>query len=116
MWKRNVDLATTFESIAIHGAKKGFYSGQIAKAIVEAVAEFGGVLDLDDLDHHKTASDDPISIVFRGYRIYETPPPTHGLAALIALGILERVCPEPHNIQNVSFLFASVYRSIPYNH
>ena len=87
----NPDLADTFESLARNGAKEGFYRGRIAKAIVQAVKDFDGVLDLDDLDTHTTAREDPISKVYRGYRIYETPPPTHGLAVLIALGIYEKV-------------------------
>lgn len=98
---KNPDLATTFETIAKHGVRKGFYSGRIGEAIVQAVKDYDGVLDLEDLAHHSTAEEKPISRVFRGYRVYETPPPTHGLAVLVALGILERICPDPASMIDV---------------
>lgn len=92
---RNPDLACTFEELAARGAKEGFYKGRIADAIVEAVAEYGGVLCLEDLATHETAFEDPISAVFRHVRIYEPPPPTQGLAALLALRLIEKVSPPP---------------------
>ena len=87
----NPDLADTFEALANKGAKEGFYRGRIAQEIVRTVREFDGVLDLDDLDAHFTAREPPINKVYRGYRIFETPPPTHGLAVLVALGIYEKI-------------------------
>ena len=88
---KNPDLANTFESVANHGVKNAFYSGTIADAIVEAVAAYGGVLNKSDLQAHKTAREAPISAVFKGIRVYETPPPTHGLAALIALSLIDKI-------------------------
>ena len=32
---------------------------------------------------------EPSSTVYKGFRVHETPPPTHGVAALAALNILE---------------------------
>ena len=91
----NPDLATTFESLANKGAKEGFYRGYIADAIVQAIHDYGGVLDKEDLDSHFTAREAPISKVYRGYRVFETPPPTHGLAVLEALGLYEKIVPNP---------------------
>jgi gamma-glutamyltranspeptidase/glutathione hydrolase len=88
---RNVDLAETFRTISEVGTKDGFYNGRIAEAIVDAVQSIGGVLDKDDLDSHRTEFPTPISIVYKGIRVYETPPPTQGLAALIALGLIDCV-------------------------
>lgn len=48
----NKDLANTFRRVAALGAKDGFYTGEIAEAIVAAAREFGGVLDTDDLATH----------------------------------------------------------------
>eukprot|EP01031_Cornospumella_fuschlensis_P028243 gene28243-34107_t len=86
---KNQDLAATFKAVATHGAHRGFYQGRVAESIVEAVREFGGVLSLDDLKSHRTVvEDEPISTVYKGLRIYQTPPPSHGLAVLLALNIL----------------------------
>ena len=54
----------------------GFYSGPVAKAIVAALRERGGVMSLEDLLGHRTTFVDPISTTYRGHRIYEVPPPT----------------------------------------
>jgi len=86
----NRDLAATLRSLAEHGAAKGFYSGRIAEAIVAALAEGGGVLSGADLAAHRTVFPDPISTTYRGHKVYEVPPPTQGIAALVALNILEQ--------------------------
>lgn len=86
---KNPDLAETFRTIAESGTREGFYSGRIGEAIVKAAADIGGVLSLDDLEYHRTTFQDPISLVYKGVRIYQTPPPTHGLAVLEALGLAE---------------------------
>ena len=43
---------------------------------------------------HRTEDVVPSSSLYRGLRVYETPPPTHGLAALLALNIMQELCPE----------------------
>lgn len=88
---KNPDLANTFRSVATHGAKKGFYTGPIAEAIVEVVKEIGGVLTLEDLANHATAREEPISTVYKGVRIYQTPPPSHGLSVLLALNYIQAI-------------------------
>lgn len=87
----NADLADTLRTLGEKGAKEGFYSGRIADAIVSSVQERGGVLTHADLAEHCTLEQDPISTEYRGFRIYEPPPPTAGLAALIGLNVLESV-------------------------
>lgn len=87
----NKDLANTFRRVGTYGAKQGFYRGEIAARIEEAVREFGGVLDLQDLSGHETADEPPISHVFRDIRVYQTPPPSHGVAVLLALAMLEKL-------------------------
>eukprot|EP00897_Mesotaenium_endlicherianum_P009703 jgi/Mesen1/8761/ME000524S08058 len=84
----NPHLAQTFRRIAEHG-KKGFYEGPVAEAIVEIVRSKGGVLSLDDLAAHKSHFEAPISSTYRGVRVWEVPPPTQGIAALLALNIVE---------------------------
>jgi gamma-glutamyltranspeptidase/glutathione hydrolase len=85
---RNPGLARTFRTIA-EGGKDAYYRGEIAHAIVAVVQQAGGVMTLDDLAAHESSWDMPISTTYRGYRIWECPPNGQGLAALIALNILE---------------------------
>ncbi|MCB9135189.1 MAG: gamma-glutamyltransferase family protein [Anaerolineales bacterium] len=85
---RNPGLARTFRLIA-EGGKDAYYRGPIAEAIVRVLRDAGGVMSLDDLATHTSTWDTPISTTYRGYRIWECPPNGQGLAALLALNLLE---------------------------
>jgi gamma-glutamyltranspeptidase/glutathione hydrolase len=80
-------LAETLQAMADGGAA-AFYTGKVAEAIVEAVQEHGGVMSLEDLRHHHSTWEDPISVDYRGVRIYECPPNGQGIAALQALNVV----------------------------
>ena len=79
-------MARSLRAIA-EGGRDAFYRGRIAEAIVAAVAEEGGVLALDDLARHESDWVEPISLDYRGTRVWECPPNGHGLAALVALNV-----------------------------
>lgn len=51
---KNGDLGRTLREIGSKGVRDGFYSGRIADAIVAAVKDLDGVLDIEDLEAHKT--------------------------------------------------------------
>lgn len=85
---RNPGLARTFKTIA-EGGRSAFYQGEIAEAITSVIQESGGCMKLDDLASHVSTWEQPISVDYRGLRVYECPPNGQGLAALIALNILE---------------------------
>jgi gamma-glutamyltranspeptidase/glutathione hydrolase len=85
---RNPDAARTLRLIADTGAD-AFYRGEIAAAVVDFAARTGGLLCAEDLDKHTSTWVEPISASYRGYEIWEIPPNGQGLAALIALQVLE---------------------------
>ncbi|XP_069831481.1 glutathione hydrolase-like YwrD proenzyme [Dendropsophus ebraccatus] len=85
---RNPSLANTFKALSKHG-KKGFYEGRIAQAIVQVVQSNGGLLDLSDLSNHVTEEVQPISTTYKGVRVWEIPPNSQGITALMALNMLE---------------------------
>lgn len=87
------ELARTLESVAASGGDS-FYRGDIADAIVTHAAATGGLLTRDDLASHESVWVDPISMSYRGHRLWEIPPNGQGLAALVALGVLERLSPR----------------------
>jgi len=85
---RNPGLARTLRVLA-EGGKSAFYQGEISQAIVRVLRESGGVMTAEDLSAHSSTWDAPISTTYRGYRVWECPPNGQGLAALLALNILE---------------------------
>jgi len=82
------ELAQTLETIGRQGAR-AFYQGEIAQAIVNFSRSREGLLGRDDLLDHSSAWTRPISTLYRGYRVYELPPNSQGLALLVTLNLLE---------------------------
>jgi gamma-glutamyltranspeptidase/glutathione hydrolase len=86
----NPGLARTFKALA-EGGKQAYYQGKIAEAIVKVIQDAGGVMSEDDLAAHKSTWETPISTTYRDFRIWECPPNGQGLAALLALNLLEQM-------------------------
>jgi gamma-glutamyltranspeptidase/glutathione hydrolase len=81
------DLARSFSDLA-HDGPDLFYRGRVARAIA-ARLEAEGFLTAEDLAAHRGEWGEPIATTYRGYTVHQTPPPTQGLAALLALNLLE---------------------------
>lgn len=81
------DLALTLRGLAEEGPDL-FYSGRVARAIAARLAA-EGFLTPEDLAAHTGAWGEPLSTTYRGVTVWETPPPTQGVAALLALNLLE---------------------------
>jgi gamma-glutamyltranspeptidase/glutathione hydrolase len=86
---RNPMLAATLQQIADEG-RDAFYQGSIAQRIDRFMKQHGGYLSLDDLKKHRSEWVEPVGLDYRGYRVWELPPNSQGLAALQILGMLER--------------------------
>jgi gamma-glutamyltranspeptidase/glutathione hydrolase len=85
---RNPDLARSLDRIAHHGAA-GFYEGPTADAILAISRERGGTMTADDLRAFAPEWVAPISTNYRGWDVYELPPNTQGIAALMMLNLME---------------------------
>src|SRR5260370_4242675 len=89
----NPDLARTLRLISEQG-RDAFYKGEIARAIVQTSTSFGGAMQLDDLAEFSAEWVEPISIEYRGWKIYELPPNVQGVAALEMLNIMGTFQPD----------------------
>lgn len=86
---RNPELAATFKSIAAKGIEE-FYRGDIARKIVKAVQEKGGILTLDDLANYQALEQEPLKGAYKGYTLYSIGPPgSGGLHIIQLLNIIE---------------------------
>jgi len=82
------DLADTIEAIARQGGA-GFYSGRIARDLVNGVRAGGGIWTLEDLAAYRVVERKPLIGEYHGARIVSASPPSSGGVALIdALDIL----------------------------
>lgn len=85
----NEDLAKTLEMIA-EGGRDAFYKGEVAQAIVDTVASYGGVLSLEDLASFEPAIREPVKGTYRGYQIVSCPPASSGGTHIVqVLNVLE---------------------------
>lgn len=79
--------ARTLRLLARKGVR-AFYEGEIAEAIAAFSAATGGLLTADDLAAHQSEWVAPLTMDYAGYTVAELPPNGQGLAALLALGML----------------------------
>ena len=99
-----------------------FYGGEIAHAIEKFSKANGGSLTARDLENFKPEWVKPIEKNYRGYTLHEIPPNGQGIAALIALGILDKfdlaslavdgVDSQHVQIEAMKLAFADVYKYV----
>ena len=83
------DLANTIQLIAKNGTA-GFYQGEVAEKFDQAMQNNNGFISKDDLKEYTVNFQIPISILYRGNKIYTQGPPSGGgITLLTALNILE---------------------------
>jgi gamma-glutamyltranspeptidase/glutathione hydrolase len=85
---RNPDIGRALRLIAEQGPS-AYYKGEIAAAILKTSNKLGGTMTAEDLAGYSSEWVTPISIDYRGWKIYELPPNSQGMAALQMLNILE---------------------------
>ena len=100
---RNPDLARTLQRLveaeqankakgrheALRAARDRFYKGDIARELASFSEENGGLFRYDDFAEYAAEVESPVSIDYRGYRIYKNPSASQGPTELIALNLLE---------------------------
>lgn len=82
--------AATLQSIG-ESYGKSFYKGEIADKIETFMKEHNGFLSREDLHDYKVEWVNPISSHYRGYDVWEIPPNSQGMVALMALNIYKKM-------------------------
>ena len=113
--------ARTLRELAESGPR-AFYEGEPAERIVAFARDGDGALSAADLRDYRVEWVEPIAQDYRGYTVHEIPPNGQGIAALIALGILDRfdlealardgVDSQHMQIEAMKLAFADVYHYV----
>ncbi len=116
---RNPAMAHAFRLVAEQGPP-AFYKGEIATAILKTSRSLGGTMTAGDLASFSAEWVQPISIDYRGWRVYEMPPNGQGMAALEMLNIMETAPASPlgafsaiemhKRIESMKLAYADVHR------
>jgi gamma-glutamyltranspeptidase/glutathione hydrolase len=99
-----------------------YYGGAIAHAIEKFSAQNGGSITAKDFEAYTPEWVKPIGKDYRGYTLHEIPPNGQGIAALMALGILDKfdlaslpvdgVDSQHLQIEAMKLAFADVYKYV----
>ncbi len=84
---RNPELAHAFQLLAAQGPD-AFYRGPIAQAILTTSKRLDGTMTAADLASFQPEWVEPVSIDYRGWKVYELPPNGQGIGTLEMLAIL----------------------------
>jgi gamma-glutamyltranspeptidase/glutathione hydrolase len=84
------DAAESLRKIA-ETKGEAFYRGELAEAVVKFAKEHGAAMTLADLAGFTPEWVKPIQKNYAGHTVHEIPPNGQGIAALIALGILDKL-------------------------
>lgn len=82
------DLARSLRTIAEDGPD-AFYRGDLARTIASANQEDGGYFTLDDLARQDSIAAEPLSVEYRGHRVFNQRPVSLGTVLLEELKIVE---------------------------
>ena len=101
---------------------EAFYGGEIAEAAAAHARKHGGAMTAADFAGYRPEWVEPIGQDYRGHRLHEIPPNGQGIAALIALGILQHfdiaslpvdgVASQHLQVEAMKLAFADIYRHV----
>ncbi len=87
---RQTALAATLDQLS-HAGLDDFYRGDIGREIAADLERIGSPVTRADLTRFHARIAEPLSVGLRVGTLYNTPPPTQGLASLLILALFERL-------------------------
>lgn len=83
-------LAATLKQLT-HAGLDDFYRGDVGHEIASDLDRIGSPVTRGDIEKYAAKIAEPLSVQLEAGTIYNTPPPTQGLASLIILALFERM-------------------------
>jgi oxamate amidohydrolase len=87
---RQQALAATLDHLATAGLED-FYRGDVGREIAADLQRIGSLIIRADLERTRAILAEPLSLTIDAGTLYNTPPPTQGLASLIILALFARL-------------------------
>ena len=104
-------LAATLNHLARAGLED-FYRGDVAREIAADLSAIGSPISRADLAAYRAVVDEPLLVAVRSGTLFNTPPPTQGIASLILLALFDRLrIDEAETFDHVHGLVESTKRA-----
>lgn len=87
---RQTEFAAMLEHLS-HAGLDDFYRGDVGREIAGDLERIGSPVTRADLENHRATVDEPLSVRTQAGTLYNSPPPTQGLASLMILALFERM-------------------------
>lgn len=110
--RRPAALGATLEQLA-HAGLDDFYRGDIGRELAGDLERLGAPVTRADLEAFRARTVQPLSLTLPGLTVYNLPPPTQGLTALMILGIFEKLgVTRPESFDHHHGLVETVKRAL----
>ena len=108
---RQPALAATLDHLAQAGLDD-YYRGDVAREIAADLDRVGSPVTRGDLERCRASLAEPLSVVLEAGTVFNTPPPTQGLASLIILALFERLrAPDGESFDHLHGLIEATKRA-----
>ena len=104
---RDPQLGSALKLLSTQG-EEAFYRGPIARAILKTSARLGGKMAAADLSEFSAEWVQPVSTEYRGWRVYEMPPNSQGVAALEMLNLFAQFPMHDYRSRSVDELHIQI--------
>src|SRR5512132_1574524 len=87
---KQTEFAATLEHLA-HAGLGDFYRGDVGREIAGDLERMGSPVTRADVESYRATVDEPLSVTVEAGTLYNSPPPTQGLASLMILALFPRL-------------------------
>ena len=104
-------LAATLDQL-VNAGLQDFYRGDVGHEIAADLDRIGSPVTRADLEKYQAIVAEPLSVTLQAGTLYNSPPPTQGLASLIILALFERLrVPQAESFDHVHGIVEATKRA-----
>jgi gamma-glutamyltranspeptidase len=108
---RQAAFADTLDHLA-HAGLDDFYRGDVGREMAADLEKIGSPVIRGDLQRYRANLREPLELALSSGTLYNTPPPTQGLASLIILGLFDRLrVTQPEGFDHVHGIVEATKRA-----